>query len=532
MDLYNIREALRSRSIFELKLTGTYYARVSSDSEAQQNSLENQEAFFIDFISKNTAWTLVPGYVDEGESGTTAEKRKGFQRMIADAKAGIFDIIIAKEISRFARNTVDSLKYTRELLDYGVGVLFFNDNINTFDPDSELRLAIMAAIAQEESRKLSSRVKFGHRQAIEEGKVLGNSQIYGYKKDHGRLVIDEDEAKMVRALYGLFASGNHTLRGLADVLYENGYRNRKGGKISYMTVQSIISNPKYKGYYVGNKYHTIDYASKKQKPLSPEEWVVYKDETGNTVPAIVDEVLWEKANKALAARKESMKNRRGSYSAGNLFTRKLFCAHCGVPYYLHPYLSKDGKKHKRWICSNMIEHGTSVCPSFALYEQELCSAIISVFSSKKISIGNDKDPKAELSAIEKNIKAITEMKQNILTDNALGQLNDSDFRDQNTQLNFELERLSFERDSLLQWESSAKERGRKLREMSLVVKQMANNVENVSALTRLVDEFIDRILVTVNDDGESITLDIRIFTGDSYSHVMRIPKNRKLKRKN
>lgn len=532
MDLSTILQVLHTKTIYDIKLRVTYYARVSSDSDAQLNSLLNQESHYIELIKNNPNWTLVPGYFDEGISGATVDNRKGFLRMIEDASCGLFDLIITKEISRFARDTLSSIEYTRLLLSYGIGVLFENDGINTLDKDSELRLAIMSSIAQDELRKLSSRVKFGHKQAIEAGKVLGNSRIYGYRKAHGRLVIDEDEAKMVRELFDLCASSEYSLRRLADILYEKGYHNHNGGKISYMTVESIIANPKYKGHYVGNKYRTTDIASRKQILLPQEDWITYKDSTGNTVPAIVDENLWEKANTALAARKEYMKNRRGSYSANNLFTKKLFCTYCGVPYYLHPYLSKDGKKHKRWICSNMIEHGTSVCPSFALYEQELCSAIISAFSSKKIAIGKDKDPKAELNVIEKNIKAIEEMKQSILTDNALGRLNDSEYCEKNTQLKGELEKLISTRNSLLQQESSVKKRSHILKKMSSVINQMTNNVEDISTLTRLVDEFIDRILVTANDDGESITLDIRIITGDSYSHIMKIPKNRKLKRKN
>ena len=189
MDILNIRTLLRTKSIYDIPLRVTFYARVSSDTEEQINSLDNQISYYEEFIQKNEKWTYVPGYVDEGLSGISTKKRKHFNEMIADAKEGMFDLIITKEISRFARNTLDSLQYTRELLNMGVGVFFQNDNINTLDEDAELRLTIMSSIAQDELRKLSSRVKFGHQQAIKSSVVLGNSRIFGYKKEDKRLVI-------------------------------------------------------------------------------------------------------------------------------------------------------------------------------------------------------------------------------------------------------------------------------------------------------------------------------------------------------
>ena len=180
MDIHTIRMELRTKSIYDLPLRVTYYARVSSESDEQLNSLGNQVSYYEDLIRRNLPWTFVPGYIDEGLSGISTKKRENFNRMIEDAAEGQFDLIITKEISRFARNTLDSIQYTRQLLSYGVGVFFQNDNINTFDEDAELRLSIMSSIAQDELRKLSSRVKFGHQQAIKNSVVLGNSRIFGY----------------------------------------------------------------------------------------------------------------------------------------------------------------------------------------------------------------------------------------------------------------------------------------------------------------------------------------------------------------
>lgn len=210
---------------------------------------------------------------------------------------------------------------------------FKNDNINTFDEDSELRLSIMSSIAQDELRKLSSRVKFGHQQAIKSSVVLGNSRIFGYTKADGRLVIDETEATMVRELFELYATGEYSMKQIEKIFWDKGYRNHNGNKIAHTTMSNMISNPKYKGYYVGNKVKVVDMFTKKQKFLPPEEWIMFKDETGEIVPAIVSEELWDKANVILKRRSEDVKARQGICNHANLLTGKLWCTQCGQPYY-------------------------------------------------------------------------------------------------------------------------------------------------------------------------------------------------------
>ena len=248
MDIFTIRQKLRTTRLSDIALRVTFYARVSTDSDEQLNSLDNQISYYRDYITRNPAWTFIDGYIDEGLSGMTTRKRDNFQRMVQDAKDDKFDLILTKEITRFARNTLDSIRYTRELLSAGVGVFFQNDNINTFDEDSELRLTIMSGIAQDELRKLSSRVKFGHQQAIKNNVVLGNSRIFGYRKDSRRLVIDETEAPMVHELFELYATDHYSMKQIENLFWEKGYRNHNGKKIAHTTMSGMISNPKYKGY--------------------------------------------------------------------------------------------------------------------------------------------------------------------------------------------------------------------------------------------------------------------------------------------
>lgn len=331
MDIHTIRMELRTKSIYDLPLRVTYYARVSSESDEQLNSLGNQVSYYEDLIRRNLPWTFVPGYIDEGLSGISTKKRENFNRMIEDAAEGQFDLIITKEISRFARNTLDSIQYTRQLLSYGVGVFFQNDNTtrsmrmpNCACPSCRLSRRMSCA-------KLSSRVKFGHQQAIKSSVVLGNSRIFGYTKADGKLVIDETEAPMVRELFELYATGEYSMKQLETLFWEKGYRNHNGKKIAHTTMSNLISNPKYKGYYVGNKVKVVDMFTKKQKFLPPEEWVMFKDETGEIVPAIVSEEIWDAANAVLKKRSEDVKARQGVCNHANLLTGKLWCTECGSP---------------------------------------------------------------------------------------------------------------------------------------------------------------------------------------------------------
>ena len=220
MYLYEIRNKLSmGMSLSNIRLRVTDYARVSTESENQKKSLNNQIEHFDDYIKQNKNWIYVPGYVDDGISGTSDIKRNNFMQMIEDAKKGKFDLIVTKEISRFSRNTLDSIKYTRLLLSYGVFVLFVNDNINTALPDSELRLTIMASMAQDEIRRLSQRVKFGMNRAIKRGEILGNNKLYGYVKDKnsGNLLIVNNEAIIVKKIYELYVLKKLSLAKIVNI---------------------------------------------------------------------------------------------------------------------------------------------------------------------------------------------------------------------------------------------------------------------------------------------------------------------------
>ena len=304
MDLYTVRKKLNMGiSISSLNLKVTFYARVSTDHLDQQNSLQNQKDYFINLIKGNKNWHYIPGYIDEGISGTSIKKRDSFLKMIEDAKDGKFDLIVTKEISRFSRNTLDSIRYTRELLTYGVAVLFVNDNINTVFSDSELRLTIMASMAQDEIRRLSERVKFGMNEAINKGIILGNDMLYGYKKNHqtGNLYVIQNESLIVKRMYYLYGIKNYSINKIVNILNNEGLRTRQNNKWCTSTISRMLRNPKYKGYYCGRKSEIIDYMTKKVKNNPYKEWVLYKDE--DKIPPIIEEKLWNKVNKRLMKNK-------------------------------------------------------------------------------------------------------------------------------------------------------------------------------------------------------------------------------------
>ena len=527
MDLHMIRQELKRRSIYDLPLRVTFYARVSSESDEQLNSLGNQISYYENLIRKNAAWTFVAGYVDEGISAATTKKRDNFHRMVEDAKAGLFDLVITKEITRFARNTLDSIQYTRELLGAGVGVFFQNDNINTFDEDSELRLTIMSGIAQDELRKLSSRVKFGHQQAIKNNVVLGNSRIFGYTKDDGRLVIDEEQAEMVRRLFELYATGEYSMKQIETLFWQEGYRNHNGKKIAHTTMSNMIANPKYKGYYVGNKVKVIDLFTKKQKFLPPEEWVMFKDETGQIVPAIVSEELWDAANAVLKKRSDDVKSRQGICNHANLLTGKLYCTCCGTAYYRRDSVDRQGNKNSKWVCSGKIKNGADSCDSFAVYEEELKPLLLEVFKEAEPqvealieeyvemykAIHQGEDLRKRVSALEASIATIQKKKQKLLAFNAMGELSDQDFMAMNKECTRELEAAQQELQELTAQRDSAADFKKQIDTVRRCLRQAQADAETGVINKEFVDRYIDKIFATPEDSG-TLRLQIKLFTGE------------------
>ena len=223
------------------------YCRVSTDMEDQLHSLSAQIKYFTEYISNHEDYELIEVYYDEGISGTSTKKRDGFNRMIADCEDGKVDLILTKEVSRFARNTIDTLSYTRKLKSLNVNVLFMNDGIDTRDKDSELRLTIMASLAQEESRKISERVKWGVRRRMENGEVFGAGRFYGYKVVDGKLEIVPEEAEVVKRIFHMYLYENKGTTKIAQELNAEKIPTLNGGLWGAPTLLGMLKNEKYAG---------------------------------------------------------------------------------------------------------------------------------------------------------------------------------------------------------------------------------------------------------------------------------------------
>lgn len=413
MDLYNARKSLGlGTSISSLPLRVTFYSRVSTDHIEQKGSLKNQKEHMEEMIKNNSNWEYVEGYVDEGISGTTDYKRMAFLKMIDDAKNGMFDLIITKEISRFSRNTLDSIKYSRELLSYGVAVYFINDNINTLLPDSELRLTIMSSLAQDEVRRLSERIKFGMLRSIKNGVVLGNDLQYGYKKDKttGILNIIEDEAIIVRRLFTYYAIDSLSLRSIAKIFNEENIKTALDKKWNITTLRRMIENPKYKGAYCGRKTEVIDYMSKKKRILPQTEWVYYDE--SEKIPPIIEEELWNLANNRLKSRN----NKKCFYQNRYLLSAKVICKNDGCFYHRKNILKSNNDVV--WVCSNTLNNGKKSCNSNSIREGEIYNILDNGLKHLEISLENVKEI---LLNCYRNVPDIITIIDYLLTDESIHQ---------------------------------------------------------------------------------------------------------------
>ena len=527
MDLHTIRQELaRQKTIYDLPLKVTFYARVSTEKDVQLNSLDNQISYFTNYIQENTNWTYVPGYIDEGLTAITTKKRENFNIMIEDGMAGKFNLIITKEITRFARNTLDSIGYTRQLLSNNIGVFFLNDNILTFDPDSELRLTIMSGIAQDESRKLSGRVSFGHQEAIKKHVVLGNSRIFGYKKKDKKLIIDEEQAPMVRELFELYATDQYSMKQIEDIFWNKGYRNYNGNKISHSTMSNTIANPKYKGYYVGNKVKVIDMFTKKQKFLPPEEWVMFKDETGDIVPAIVTEELWEQANEVLRRRSRDVKDRQNQCNHANLLTGKIYCTCCGTSYYRRESKDKQGNANSKWVCSGKIKNGADSCDSFAIYEEEIKPILYDVFRETSHiaedlvehyielykSIDTDKEHAKKIENLKSGIELEKKKKSKLLGYNASGDMSDKEYLQLNRECDKAIADMEVQLAELYEQQSDKEDFKKHISTIRSVLRAAERDAADGIITKEFANKYIDKIFVT--PDGDTLKLEVKIFTGE------------------
>ena len=530
MEVRKIRAEMRmGRSFYDLPLRVTFYARVSTDQDEQINSLENQVQYYTELIQRKPNWKFVPGYVDEGISGGSTKKRDDFNRMIRDAKAGMFDFIITKEISRFSRSTLDSIKYTQELLDYNVGVFFQNDNINTLDTDSEFRLVIMAGVAQDEIRKLSERLKFGFRQAIKNGHVLGNDKLYGYDKKDCVLTINEKEAEIIRLVFDLYGNQRLGVRTVSKRLTELGYTSREGNAFNTLTIRHILENPKYKGWYCGNKTQSIDYRTKKNAPLEEQEWVMYPDPS---IPAIVPEELWNRANALYKKRREETMSHSSGVSFQNRYpySAKIYCEEHGTTFHRQVLESKKGRQEV-WHCKVYRTHGRAACSAPQIRSCDLDAILSEIFDrivkdkqaiiDSLVTVISNVPKEVDYDRLSNQVQAemeeIGKKKDRLLDLSIAGALTVEEFKQRNDAFNAQLSQCESQLRAIEQEAEQAAKGAIDLAEIRRCLEQELSfdGEPNEALLTTI----LEKIVVKKGSTREEIHLDIFLKLGERFEAV-------------
>lgn len=524
MKFYKVREYLQEgKNINDINLRVTFYARVSTLEIEQLNSLDNQITYFKDYIKSNSNWTYIDGYIDEGISGSTVAKRKNFLKMINDAKEDKFDLIITKEVSRFSRNLSDSIKYTQILMQNDVGVYFQTNGINTYDPNSEFILNMMGSVAQEEVKRLSERVKWGHKEAIKKGRVLGSNNIIGYTKNNATLVIEPNEANKIREIFKLYATGKYGFTKLALILYNKGIKNSKGNIYDKDTLKRIIENPKYKGYYRGHTTEIIDYKTKKRINISKEEQIIYKSDK---IPKIVSEELWNKANKVLEERRTEIKSNSYNSIKKYPYTSKIICGNDGCKY--SRMTNKNNKLKPRWACCNYIKYRLNVCKSPIIYECDLdnifinilkklfnLNDIIKTLADYYINCKNNIEYGNVISDIENNIKKINLKKEKILDLLINNIITNNEYKEKNNNYNNDISILKKKIDILKE------EKNKKSITPQKLINEVKEKLEYKDILEDFINTFLEKVIVYKNnDDRKDLTLEIYMNIGNIKNTVI------------
>ncbi len=530
MKLQEIRnELMAGKSIFDLNLRVAYYTRVSTSTEEQIHSLKSQARYFKEYIESIDNWTLIEAYIDEGLSGVSTQSRKEFNRMVEDARNKNFDLLITKEVSRFARNTLDSIFYTRELLRNGVGVYFQNDNINTLMPDSELRLTIMASMAQEESRKISERVKWGKKRQIERGIMHVNGRINGYDVVDGKYVVNEKEAEMIRYLFNRYLDGLG-FRRIADELYEKGYVNENGNKFGYTTLRRILTNPRYKGYFTANQTTVIDFLTGEFVENPREEWIMYYNP--EQAPIIIDEETWDKANALLKKKAEKVGlKHETSFHNKYKYSGKIVCKEHQNTFRRVLYKYKSGNREV-WMCQEYHRKGKDACNLPVIYTDELDKILSAIFNlifkdkdkyynkivdmiSKHIQeTSYDKDIKELL----KDVEGLKKKKDKLLELVVNEYIDNDEFKKRNDEYNLQIET---KQEQVKKYEKMNEQKYNVKEQLTQIKKVLEKeyNFDNGFINEEIVDTFLEKVEVSNAGMDNTVNLDITLKAGNEVKAI-------------
>ena len=363
------------------KLRVAAYCRVSTDSDEQATSYEAQVSHYTEQITRNSEWAFAGIYADDGISGTNTKKREEFNRMIADCMDGKIDMIITKSISRFARNTLDCLKYIRQLKERNIPVFFEKENINTLDAKGEVLLTIMASLAQQESQSLSQNVKLGLQFRYQRGEVqVNHSRFLGYTKDeNGRLVIDPDQAEVVRRIYREYLDGYSTDKIAAGLECDGILTGAGNPRWHTSTVAKILRNEKYMGDALLQKTYTVDYLSKKRiknNGIMPQYYVE------NDHEAIIPKEIFMRVQDELVRRrlvKVSPNGRKHGFSSNHVFSQMIVCGECGE-LFRRVHWNNHGCRSIVWRCVSRLQPASVICHARTVNEEVLKNVVVQAFN--------------------------------------------------------------------------------------------------------------------------------------------------------
>lgn len=380
------------------------YCRVSTEKEAQIDSLEKQIEFFNEFTKKN-GYELYKLYADEGISGKQIKHRKQFQQMMIDAKAKKFDKVVVKDVSRFARNTVDLLQSVRELKSYGVQVDFLN-NGEVMEGGSEFILTILGAMAQQESANMSKRVKFGKDVTAKKGRVP--NLVFGYDKipdERYTLKINEEEAKIVKEIFESYVYKGIGTTKIAWNLNDRGIRTKKTkSKWVQTSIVRMLKNPIYTGRVTNKKSEVTDFITGTRKELPEEEWIVVE----KPEMRIISDELFNRAQELLEQRSNEFKLNNKREKTEYVFSTLIYCKHCGYSFRrIKRKYTADGPEYIRWVCSGRNSMGVNHCPNTTVIDEEELLNAIKIYL--KSIIKNKKD---FMKAVEKEFEKITKLREN------------------------------------------------------------------------------------------------------------------------
>jgi len=487
----NIRQNAANGTHLNDKRRTAAYARVSTDSEEQLTSYEAQVDYYTKYIKERVDWEFIKVYTDEGISATNTKKRDGFRQMIADALGGKIDLIITKSVSRFARNTVDSLVTVRQLKEKGVEVYFEKENIYTLDSKGELLITIMSSLAQEESRSISENVTWGQRKRMADGKVsLPYGQFLGYEKgEDGLPKIVESEAETVRLIFRLFVDGK-TPSAIAKQLASQGVPSPAGKKTwQVATITSILGNEKYKGDALLQKKFTVDFLTKKRKSNEGEVPQYYVQ---NSHPAIIEPDEFD----AVQAEIERRKGLGRPSGCGSPFSAKIVCGDCGGYYGSKVWGSNTKYRRIIWQCNEKYKNGKK-CKTPHITEDDVKQRFLVAFNtlmgSREELLNNcrlaqqvlcDQSAiEAELAELRREIEVVTELSKNAIYESARIPTSQDEWSERN---NSYLERHRKTTERVAELERLKRERQNK----SLV---LSNFIREIESQPLVLEEFDEKL---------------------------------------